>query len=101
SAVRSYTAAGIDQPDVVLEPMDVTSSRARMNLYGMGGAGMKFLMESGFFFVETRFQYGILKSNKDSKRYDNQDLTWLIYHVDNDFSLHHLSISAGMIFDLK
>jgi hypothetical protein len=101
SAVRSYTATGINQPDVVLEPMDITSSRARMNLYGMGGVGMKFRIQSGFIFVETRFQYGILKSNNDSKRYDNQDLTWLIYHVDNDFRLHHLSISAGMIFDLK
>ena len=100
SAVRSYNGT-VSQPDVVLEDTDITTSRARMNVYGMGGAGIRFPMRSGIIFIESRFQYGLLKNNKDSERYDNQDLTWLIYHVDSDFRLHQLSISAGMVFYLN
>ncbi len=99
SAIRSYTNGAI--PDVILDKTDIKSSRPGMNLYALAGAGMKFPLQSGFFFAETRFQYGIFDANKASQRYNNQDMTWLIYHVDSDFKLHQLSISAGMVFYLN
>jgi len=99
SGVRTYSPG--NNPDVVLEDADITSSRSRINLYGMGGAGIRIPFQSSYLFIESRFQYGLMKSNKESERYDNQDLTWLIYHVDSDFKLHQLSISAGMIFNLN
>lgn len=99
SAVRTFTSGS--NPDVMLEDTDITSSRSQMNLYGMGGAGIRILFQNSYLFFESRFQYGFLSGNKESERYDNQDLTWLIYHVDSDFKLHQLNISTGMIFNLK
>jgi len=99
SAVRTYTSGS--NPDVVLENMDITSSRSQLNLYGMGGAGIRIPFQNSYLFFESRFQYGFLSGNKESERYDNLDLTWLIYHVDSDFKLHQLNISAGMIFNLN
>ncbi|MCP4310931.1 MAG: outer membrane beta-barrel protein [Bacteroidetes bacterium] len=98
SAVRSFDTS---QPDVVLERTDITSSRRRLNWYGLAGVGVKVPFESNYLFIESRFQYALQKSNNESERYSNQDLTWLIYHVDNDFKLSQLSISAGMIFYLR
>ena len=99
SATRTYTTSG--NPDVVLEDTKMTASRNRMNLYGMGGLGVKIPVQSAYLFIETRFQYGLFRNNKEAERYSNQDLIWLIYHVDNDFKLHQLNLSAGMVFPLK
>ncbi|MFH0757641.1 MAG: outer membrane beta-barrel protein [Bacteroidota bacterium] len=99
SAIRSYTDGTI--PDVVLDKTDMKSSRSGLNLYALAGAGIKVPLQHGFFFAETRFQYGFFDANKASERYNNQDMIWLIYHVDSDFKLHQLSISAGMVFYLN
>jgi len=98
SAVRSYTNTGSVQPDIVMDQVDITSSRRRMNWYGVGGMGIKVPFDGSYLFVESRFQYGFQNSNKESERYSNQDFTWLIYHVDSDFKMSQLNISAGMIF---
>ncbi len=101
SAVRSYSASGETPGEVTLEALEVTSSRSPANVVAHGGMGIRFPLQRGYIFVESRFQYGVLMANEPSKRYDNPKLIWLIYHVDNDFKLHQLNISAGMVFNLK
>ncbi|MEN8156674.1 MAG: hypothetical protein ABFS10_06975 [Bacteroidota bacterium] len=101
SAVRSNSASGETTEEVTLEAVEVTSARSPVNMVVHGGAGIRFPLQRGYIFVESRFQYGVLMANEPSKRYDNPELIWLIYHVDNDFKLHQLNISAGMVFNLN
>jgi hypothetical protein len=39
-------------------------------------------------------------NNKAEFRYDNDDLMWLIYHIDSDHRIQQMSFSAGMAWEL-
>lgn len=94
---RSYSEA---LKDVVVEKTKITDSRARINLLGMAGLGVRIPFEKAFMFMEAGFTSGIFLVNRAENRYDNQDLTWLIYHVDSDFRSHQLGLSLGMAWNL-
>ena len=59
-----------------------------------------FPLEKSFIFIETRFTSGLFLTNREENRYENQDITWLIYHVDSDFKIQQLSFSAGIAWKL-
>jgi len=86
--------------DVVVEKQDISDSRARLNLLGMAGVGMRIPFEKSFMFFEARFTSGLFKSNNDENRYMNDDLLWLLYHVDSDFRVNQLSLSTGIAWNL-
>ena len=97
SGTLSYTES---LRDVVLEKTNITESRARLNLHGLAGVGIRFPLENAFIFLETRFTTGLFLVNREENRYDNDDVTWLIYHVDSDFKIHQLSFTVGMAWNL-
>ncbi len=97
AATRSYAES---LKDVVVEKTTIKDSRARMNLHGLAGLGIRIPLENAFMFFETRFTSGLFLVNREENRYDNQDLTWLIYHVDSDFRSHQVSFSAGIAWNL-
>ena len=94
---RSYTDL---LRDVTVEKMNITESRSRLNLHGTAGIGVRFPLENSFFFLETRFASGLFLVNRPENRYLNEDITWLIYHVDSDFKINQLSFEAGMAWNL-
>jgi len=94
---RSYTES---LSDVVVEKTKITDSRTRLNLHGMAGIGLRFPLEKSFIFIETRFTSGVFLTNREENRYENQEITWLIYHVDSDFKIQQLSFSAGIAWKL-
>jgi len=97
TGTRSYTTS---LKDVVVENTKITDSRARLNLYGLLGAGVRIPLESAFLFFEAKITPGIFLINREENRYENQDLIWLIYHVDSDFRMHQAGIFAGMAWNL-
>ena len=97
SGTLSYTES---LRDVVLEKTNITESRARLNLHGLAGFGIRFPLENAFIFLETRFTTGLFLVNREENRYENDDVTWLIYHVDSDFNIHQLSFTVGMAWNL-
>jgi hypothetical protein len=94
---RSYDAP---LNDLVVERTDITESRNRFNLDVMIGGGIRIPFNKAYFFLETRVTSGILKANREGSSYQDNDLTWLLYHVGSDFRIHQLSISAGFCWDL-
>ncbi|MCD4710453.1 MAG: PorT family protein [Bacteroidales bacterium] len=94
---RSYEAS-LD--DLVVEKTDITESRRPFNLNILVGAGFRIPLNNAFFYLETRVTSGILLANREENRYPNNDLSWLLYHVDSDFRVHQLSICAGICWDL-
>lgn len=97
AATRSYSES---LKDVVVEKTQIKDSRAMMNLHGLAGLGIRFPLENAFVFLETRFTSGLFLVNRQENRYENQDLTWLIYHVDSDFRSHQVSFSTGIAWNL-
>jgi hypothetical protein len=88
------------QRDVVLEKTKILDSRARLNLHGMAGFGVRFPLQKAFIFLETNFTSGIFLGNREENRFENHEVTWLLYHVDSDFKLHQLNFAVGMAWNL-
>lgn len=86
--------------DVEVEPVPVKDARRSLNLSGLGGIGVRIPFENSFLFIEGRYTYGILQVNREENRYDNQDLTWILYHVDSDFRMQQVSLLLGMAWNL-
>jgi len=97
SGTRSYDAP---LEDVVVDRTNITESRNRFNLDILVGAGIRIPLKNAFFYVETCITSDILRANRAEGRYQNNDLTWLLYHVDSDFRVYQLSISGGLCWDL-
>jgi hypothetical protein len=97
SGVRSFTE---NLKDVVVEGSSVKGSRTSLSLAGLGGLGVRIPLEKSFFFIESRYTYNLFLANNGENRYENQDLTWLLFHVDSDFRLQQLSFLAGIAWNL-
>lgn len=97
AGTRSYTES---LRDVVVEKTKITTSRSRINLHGMTGLGVRIPMQRSFIFFETRFTSAIFLVNREENRYENQDLLWMIYHVDSNFRIHQGSFLVGMAWNL-
>jgi len=94
---RTYEGS-TDQVEV--EETTISESRTRLNLLGDAGLGLRIPFEKSFMFVEAGFNAGIIKNNKAENRYKNDDLVWLLYHVDSDYWVMQFSFSAGMAWNL-
>ena len=94
---RSYEAS---QDDVVVDQTDITASRVKFNLDALLGGGVRIPLDNAFIFGEIRWTTQLMQANKEDMRYQNSDLTWLLYHVDSDFRVHQLSICGGICWDL-
>jgi len=88
------------QEEVLVELTDITPSRESINLQLMAGVGIRIPINNSFFFVEARISSGLLLSNNKEDRYQNNDIEWLLYHVDSDFRMHQSSICSGICWDL-
>lgn len=94
---RNYLAS---TEQVVVDKTSLSDSRTRLNLLGEAGLGLRIPFEKSFMFLEAGFKAGLVKSNKPENRYQNDDLVWLLYHVDSDYRLLQFSFSAGMAWNL-
>ena len=94
---RSYVGS---TEQVVVGETTISDSRTRLNLLGNAGLGMRIPFEKSFMFMEAGFKAGLIKSNNAENRYKNDDLVWLLYHVDSDYRVLQFSFSAGMAWNL-
>ena len=86
--------------DVVVDPLAITESRVNFNLDGMLGGGIRIPLNNAFIFGEIRCTTRILKANQGDSHYQDNDLTWALYHVDSDFRVYQLSICGGICWDI-
>ena len=85
---------------MTVEQTDITTSRVEFNLDGLLGGGARIPLNKAFIFAEIRLTSRILQANLEEDRYQNTDLTWLLYHVESDFRVQQLSICGGICWDL-
>jgi len=88
------------QDDLLVEKTDITESRVKFNMKVLLGGGIRIPLNKAFIFAEARLSSSVFKANQEEDRYGNNDITWLLYHVDSDFRVHQLSICGGICWDL-
>jgi hypothetical protein len=98
---RSYSETGAYLREVSLEKMSITDARSRMNLHGMLGLGVSIPVKKAFLSVEAAYTAGFLQVNRAGNRYDNQEVLWILYHVDSDFRINQLLLKVGMTWNLN
>ena len=84
--------------DVTGSDIEINDYRNNFNLALTGGAGLKYKVKRGYFFLDARYNYYFLNSVKRKSRYNNPELLFKYYHVDDDFQLSNLLISAGYMY---
>ena len=94
---RTY---GDSQEEITVENTDITESRAQFNLNALFGGGVRIPLNKAFIFAEARLSSSFFQSNQQDSRYVDNDLTWVLYHVDSDFRVHQLTICGGICWDL-
>ena len=87
--------------DVVVEKTEITASREQINMLAIAGVGVRIPFKRTFFFMEADYTAGGLIYNIGENRYQNGDLTWLLYHVDSDFILQQFTFSMGICWNLN
>lgn len=98
---RTYDGTGSYLRDVELEKAEISDSRTRMNMHGLLGAGITIPLNSSFLFVEAAYTAGLFQANKGDMRYDNEDIVWMLYHVDSDFRITQIILNVGMTWNLN
>ncbi len=97
SGIREYDE---DLRDVEVETTPLNDARKSFNLAGLAGAGIRIPLSDSFIFFEARYSPYLFRSNLEENRYRNDDLTWLLFHVDSDFRLQQFGLYAGMAWIL-
>lgn len=97
---KGTRTAGTSQDEQAVDPVAITASRRNMNVAGMIGGGIRIPLSNAFIFTEIRLTSYLGRANLEDSRYPDNDLTWLLYHVDSNFRVNKLSIHGGICWDL-
>lgn len=87
--------------EISVSSTDLSGGRQSINLTLMAGLGFRYLLNRSFIYAETRFATNVFLSNLAAERYQNNDLNWLLYHVDSDLLIQQVMICAGMCWNIS
>lgn len=82
------------------QPVDLKDQRRGVYLWGIGGAGVKYKVKRGYLFADLRYNYGLMNAVNTANRYSNPELIYQYYYVDDDFSMHSLNFTVGLVRSL-
>ena len=97
---KGTRTSGGSQNELDIEATEITDSRVNLNLDALLGFGIRIPLNNAFIFTEMRLSSRLTRANQDGTRYPDNDLTWLLYHVDSDFKINKISVCGGVCWDL-
>lgn len=97
---KGTRSSGDTGNEVIVDPTKITPARVNLNLDVLLGGGIRIPLNNAFIFAEIRVSSRLRKANQEDMRYQNNDLTWLLYHVDSNFRVNKVSICGGICWDL-
>lgn len=77
--------------------LEIDEIRKDWNISGYAAAGLRKKFGRSEVFAEARYYRGFTNIPVIDKRYSNVELVYRYGHIDNDFTLNNLMISAGFI----
>ncbi len=85
--------------EITGQDINATSIRSKNNYHIYGGVGFKLKVPNYYLFMEARITNGRANQVNTSSRFANSELLYRYGHVDNDFTLNHLSIAMGVQYN--
>lgn len=94
--IRSYTDNS--HAEVKGAEVDLKEFRNPFNIWAIIGTGLKYKVKRGNIFLDIKYNFGLFNQVKSSTRYDNSELIYKYYYIDNNFKINNLSISIGYMY---
>ena len=91
---KTSTTQGIFQgPDE-----DNLDNRNMLNYWAVGGLGLKYKLSKGYFYLDTRYNFGLNQylSGTD-KRYQQENHNWVYMYHDSDFRINSAMVGIGYV----
>lgn len=86
----------LEESDII----DRTDQRKPFTVGYFGGAGIDYSFKSYSLRMGVSYLLVPQQVNREGTRYDNLELTFKYYYVDNDFSLNYLMFNLGFTYSL-
>lgn len=84
-----------------LTKLDIVDRRNRWNFGLLGGIGAYYKLKKGHVNVQANYYRSLNQINKPEKRYDYLEQQYTYYYVDDDITLHNLTLSLGGTYYLN
>lgn len=98
---RTYNGSQPLLKDLELDKMSISDTRSRMDIQGLLGVGVNIPLQNAFLSIEAAYAMGFLQTNSGANRYNNDDILWILYHLDNNFRVNQLQLNVGMTWNLN
>jgi len=83
------------EQDYTLTKLNIIDRRNRWNFGLIGGLGAYYKLKKGHVSVQANYFRSFSKINKEEKRYEYPEQIFTYYYVDDDITLHNISLSLG------
>lgn len=90
---RIYTDNSND--DITGTDIDMLIHRQKIIPNLVAELGVRYKIPEGYFFFKTAYQLGLMNQTNTNARYDNPELMYIYYYLDDDFKINNLSFSIG------
>ncbi len=75
---------------------DNLNNRNQLNYWALGGAGVKYKLNKGYFYLDLRYNVGLKKYLVSAdQRFTQENHNWVYMYQDSDFRLNSFLISVG------
>tara|TARA_B100000524_G_scaffold342952_1_gene238528 strand:+ start:2260 stop:3357 length:1098 start_codon:yes stop_codon:yes gene_type:complete len=91
----------IEALNIQKKGMNRTSTRISFDHYLEFGIDLCYRINRFSLFFNSSFQYGFNNFIIPASRYENHQLIYEFYYVDEDYKLHFLTMQAGLRYNLK
>ena len=86
---------------IVKNEMERTLTRIPFDHYVSGGLDISYRVRRLSLFINASFQYGFANIVDPDQRYDDYELVYEYYYLDEDYKLDFMTIQAGVRYNLK
>lgn len=86
---------------VVKNEMDRTLTRIPFDHYVTAGLDISYRVRRLSLFINASFQYGFSNIIDPDQRYDDYELVYEYYYLDEDYTLHFMTLQGGIRYNLK
>ncbi len=98
SATPSRIYTDNSHSDVTGSDIDMQKQRKTITISAFGGIGLRYKIPNGYFFFTSRYVLGIMNQTEENQRYNNSELNYQYYYIDNDFNLNNFTFSIGYMY---
>jgi len=95
-AVRNYISGA--KPNITGSVLDRLDDRNRLDINAIFATGIRYRIKTGFLIFDLRYNLALLNQVKATQRFEDQNLSFKYFYVDNDYRLSNISLNLGYVY---